>query len=144
MTNEAKQIFLSIAPVFIERGIALQERIAAAGGDPAKCTADGKPIIEAYAASAKEWAETFARVIDAARAGNDETKLKGHCVRVRYTLDNAPAVSEQVINDVHCSDEFVTLTIGKVDFALTYAEFDELTITGGVVVGDYYLTLVKD
>ena len=141
MTNEAKQIFLSIAPLFVEKGIALQERVAAAGGDPAKCTVGGKPIIEAYAASAQEWAETFARIIDAANAGKG---LKGRWVRVRYTLDNAPAASEQVINDVHCNDYSVTLTIGKVDFVLTNAEFDELTSTGEVSLGDYYLTLVNE
>lgn len=138
MTNEAKQIFMSIAPVFIERGIALQERIAAAGGDPAKCTADGKPIIEAYAASAKEWAETFARAIDAAKS-----PLIGREVHLRYTLDGAPAVSEGKIENLHCDDNAVTLTIGKVDFVLTNAEFDELTDKGEVSLGDYYLTLVN-
>lgn len=143
MTNEAKQIFLSIAPVFIERGIALQERIAAAGGDPSKCTADGKPIIEAYAASAKEWAETFARAIDAARAGSTAS-LIGREVRLRYMEDGEPAVSEGKIENLHCDDNSVTLTIGKVDFVLTNAEFDELMQSGGVVLGDYYLALVKE
>lgn len=143
MTNEAKQIFLSIAPLFVEKGIALQERVAAAGGDPAKCTADGKPIIEAYAASAKEWAETFARVIDAANDGK-RSPLIGREVHLRYTLDGAPAVSEGKIENLHCDDYSVTLTIGKVDFVLTNAEFDELTDKGEVSLGDYYLTLVNE
>lgn len=139
MTNEAKQIFLSIAPLFVEKGIALQERVAAAGGDPAKCTVGGKPIIEAYAASAQEWAETFARIIDAAKS-----PLIGREVHLRYTLDGAPAVSEGKIENLHCNDYSVTLTIGKVDFVLTNAEFDELTDKGEVSLGDYYLTLVNE
>jgi len=143
MTNEAKQIFLSIAPLFVEKGIALQERVAAAGGDPAKCTVGGKPIIEAYAASAQEWAETFARIIDAANDGK-QSSLIGREVRLRYMEDGEPAVSEGKIENLHCDDNGVTLTIGKVDFALTNAEFDEFTESGGVVLGDYYLTLVND
>lgn len=140
MTNEAKQIFLSIAPLFVEKGIALQERVAAAGSDPAKCTVGGKPIIEAYAASAQEWAETFARIIDAANAGKG---LKGCWARVHYTFDNALVGREQTINDVHCDDENVTLTIGRVDYLLTNAEYDKLMRTGDVIVGDYHITLVK-
>jgi len=140
MTNEAKQIFLSIAPLFVEKGIALQERVAAAGGDPAKCTVGGKPIIEAYAASAQEWAETFARTIDA--ANNPET-LKGRKIRVRYTLDGAPSVSETTITDEH-KDDWVTLTIGSADFLLNAADYGELVHTGEVSLGDYYLTLVNE
>lgn len=64
MTNEAKKIFVSIAPIFVEKGIALQERLIAAGNNPSKCQVGGKSIIEAYAQSAKEWAETFAEVIE--------------------------------------------------------------------------------
>lgn len=141
MTNETtRQIFLSIAPVFIERGIALQERIAAAGGDPAKCTVGETPIIEAYAASAREWAETFARVIDAAH--NPET-LKGRFIRVRYTIDNAPAVSDGVISEISQTDNFVTLFINETEFVLTKNEFEMLNVCGEVSLGDYYLTLVN-
>lgn len=142
MTNEAKQIFLSIAPLFVEKGIALQERVAAAGGDPDKCTVGGKPIIEAYAASAKEWAETFARVI---KASNNPKTLEGRKIRVRYTLDGAPAVSEGIVHDVREGQMNMTyLFVGKVDFALTAAEIGELMDNGEVSLCDYYLTLVKE
>jgi len=144
MTNEAKQIFLSIAPLFVEKGIALQERVAAAGGDPAKCTVGGKPIIEAYAASAQEWAETFARIIDAANTGNKPSTLIGREIRVCYTLDGAPAVSEGKIDDAEFAKDIVMFTIGKAHFALTYDEFSELLTKGEVSICDYYLTLVNE
>ena len=53
-----------IAPVFVQKGIELQERIVAAGGNPEKCTVGGMSILDAQAQSAKEWAEAFVNALN--------------------------------------------------------------------------------
>lgn len=59
MTREMKifEMAKAIAPVIVQKGIELQERISNSGGDPAKCMVGGKSIPEAYAESIKYWSE---------------------------------------------------------------------------------------
>lgn len=142
MTNEAKQIFLSIAPLFVEKGIALQERVAAAGGDPAKCTVGGKPIIEAYAASAKEWAETFARVIET----KHYDELIGRTIRIRYNnINDSSAVSNGRVTYIQERDfGNVIIFISGYQFKLTEPEIAELMENGEVSLCDWHLTLVNE
>lgn len=145
MTNEAKQIFLSIAPLFVEKGIELQERVAAAGGDPDKCTVGGKPIIEAYAASAKEWAETFAKAIDA--QANQPVSLNGRGLCIGYTYDGQEAVSYCNIIDIkHGKGELVNLVLDgyETGFMMKQSEFVTLYIDGKVSVDGFELTLIND
>lgn len=54
----------AIAPVIVSKGIELQERIAAAGGNPENCTVGGMSILDAQAKSAKEWAEAFVNALN--------------------------------------------------------------------------------
>lgn len=49
-----------IAPVFVQEGLNIQNRLVAAGSNPANCTVGGKDIPHAYAESAKEWAVALA------------------------------------------------------------------------------------
>lgn len=65
MTHEEMvfEIMKSIAPMFVSKGIELQESIVANGGNPQECTIEGYTILEAQAQSAKEWAEAFVNVI---------------------------------------------------------------------------------
>ena len=51
-----------IAPVIVQEGLKLQNRLVEAGSNPANCTVGGKDIPHAYAESAKEWAVAFAEV----------------------------------------------------------------------------------
>lgn len=59
MTREMKvfEVAKSIAPVIVQKGIELQERIRNSGGDPAKCMVGDKSIPEAYAENIKYWSE---------------------------------------------------------------------------------------
>lgn len=59
MTREVKvfEVAKSIAPVIVQKGIELQERISNSGGDPAKCMIGDKSIPEAYAEIIKYWSE---------------------------------------------------------------------------------------
>ncbi len=65
MTHEEMvfEIMKFIAPIFVSKGIELQERMIANGGNPQECTIGGYTIPEAQAQSAKEWAEAFVNVI---------------------------------------------------------------------------------
>ena len=58
------EVMKIIAPVFASKGIELQERIVAAGGNPQNCTVDGMSILDAQAQSAKEWAEAFVNALN--------------------------------------------------------------------------------
>lgn len=58
------EIIKAIAPVFVSKGIELQERIVAAGGNPEKCTVGGMSIIDAQAQSAREWAVAFVNTLN--------------------------------------------------------------------------------
>lgn len=49
-----------IAPIMVQEGIKLQNRIMEAKNDPQDCFINGKDIPHAYAESAKEWAMAFA------------------------------------------------------------------------------------
>ncbi len=51
-----------IAPVIVQEGLKLQNRLVEAGSNPANCKVDGKDIPHAFAESAKEWAVAFAEV----------------------------------------------------------------------------------
>ena len=65
--NKEEKIFemmKAIAPVFVQKGIGLQERIVAAGGNPENCTVGGVSILDAQAQSAKEWAEAFVNALN--------------------------------------------------------------------------------
>lgn len=65
--SKSEEIFAMmkvIAPVFVQKGIELQERIVAAGGNPEKCTVGGMSILDAQAQSAKEWAEAFVNALN--------------------------------------------------------------------------------
>ena len=57
------EIMKAIAPVFVQKGIELQERIVSAGGNPENCTVGGMSILDAQAQSAKEWAEAFVNAL---------------------------------------------------------------------------------
>lgn len=65
MTKEEMvfEIMKFIAPTFASKGVELQQRIIAAGGDPQECTIEGYTILKAQAQSAKEWAEAFVNVL---------------------------------------------------------------------------------
>ena len=66
MNKEEKvfEMMKAIAPVFVQKGIELQERIVAAGGNPENCTVGGMSILDAQAQSAKEWAEAFVNALN--------------------------------------------------------------------------------
>ena len=65
MNNEKVfEMMKAIAPAFVSKGIELQERIVAAGGNPEKCTVGGMSILDAQVQSAKEWAEAFVNVLN--------------------------------------------------------------------------------
>ena len=66
MNKEDKifEMMKAIAPVIVSKGIELQERIAAAGGNPENCTVGGMSILDAQAKSAKEWAEAFVNTLN--------------------------------------------------------------------------------
>jgi len=66
MNNEEKvfEMMKAIAPVFVQEGIALQQRIINTGGNPAECTCGGMSILDAQAQSAKEWAEAFVNALN--------------------------------------------------------------------------------
>ena len=66
MNNEEKvfEMMKAIAPAFVSKGIELQERIVAAGGNPENCTVGGMSILDAQAQSAKEWAEAFVNTLN--------------------------------------------------------------------------------
>ena len=66
MNHEEKifEIMKVIAPVFVQKGIELQEGIVAAGGNPENCTVGGVSILDAQAQSAKEWAEAFVNALN--------------------------------------------------------------------------------
>lgn len=57
------EMMKAIAPVLVQEGLNLQERIIASGSNPADCTVGGKSIVESYAESAKEWAEAFVKAL---------------------------------------------------------------------------------
>lgn len=63
MTHEERvfEMMKAISPVFVSKGVELQERIVAAGGNPEKCKVAGMSILEAQAQSAIEWAETLVK-----------------------------------------------------------------------------------
>lgn len=63
-SEEIFAIMKVIAPVFVQKGIELQERIVAAGGNPENCTVGGISILDAQAQSAKEWAEAFVNALN--------------------------------------------------------------------------------
>ena len=65
MTHEEMvfEIMKFIAPMFVSKGIELQERIIANGGNPQNCTIGDMSILDAQAQSAKEWAEAFINVL---------------------------------------------------------------------------------
>lgn len=48
-----------IAPVFVQEGVNVQNRLVSAGSDPAKCTVGGKSIPDSFAESARIWAESL-------------------------------------------------------------------------------------
>ncbi|MBR4591283.1 MAG: hypothetical protein IKO36_11615 [Bacteroidaceae bacterium] len=48
-----------VAPVIVQEGINLQNRVANTGKDPANCTINGKSIPDAYAETARIWAESM-------------------------------------------------------------------------------------
>lgn len=66
MSKEEKlfEMIKVIAPVFVSKGIELQERIIAAGGNPENCSVGGMSILDAQAQSAREWAEAFINVLN--------------------------------------------------------------------------------
>ena len=66
MNKEEKvfEMMKAIAPVFVQKGIELQERIIAAGANPAECTCGGMSILDSQAQSAKEWAEAFVNALN--------------------------------------------------------------------------------
>lgn len=49
----------AIAPIFVQEGIVLQQRIVNAGGCPEKCTIEGKTILQAQAHNIKSWASAI-------------------------------------------------------------------------------------
>ena len=62
--NEKEMFFemmKSIAPVMVQEGLKLQKSIVDAGGNPENCTVGGKSIPDAYAESARIWAESFVK-----------------------------------------------------------------------------------
>ena len=50
----------AIAPVMVQEGMKLQQRILDAGSNPENCTVGGMTITEAEAENAKIWATAFA------------------------------------------------------------------------------------
>ena len=62
--EEVFEMMKAIAPVFVSKGIELQERIIAAGANPAECTCGGMSILDSQAQSAKEWAEAFVNALN--------------------------------------------------------------------------------
>lgn len=66
MSKEEKifEMMKAIAPVFVTEGLKLQERIVAAGANPAECTCGGMSILDSQAQSAKEWAEAFVNALN--------------------------------------------------------------------------------
>lgn len=50
----------AIAPVMVQEGMKLQQRLIDAGSNPENCTIAGMTITEAEAESAKIWATAFA------------------------------------------------------------------------------------
>ena len=65
MNNEKVfEMMKAIAPVFVQKGIELQERLVANGANPDKCTCGGISILDSYAQSAKEWAEAFVNALN--------------------------------------------------------------------------------
>ena len=66
MNHEEKifEIMKVIAPVFVQKGIEVQEGSGAAGGNPENCTVGGVSILDAQAQSAKEWAEAFVNALN--------------------------------------------------------------------------------
>lgn len=48
-----------IAPVMVQEGLKLQNRLVEAGRNPENCTTNGKDIPHAYAETAKVWAIAF-------------------------------------------------------------------------------------
>lgn len=57
------EMMKTIAPVLVKKGIELQESLVDSGANPEKCKIDGKTIPEAYAESARIWAEAFTKEI---------------------------------------------------------------------------------
>lgn len=53
------EMMKSIAPVIVKEGINLQYRLVESGSNPANCTVGDKSIPDAYAESARVWAESF-------------------------------------------------------------------------------------
>lgn len=59
-----EQLVISIAPIFAEKGMELQQRLIKADVDPSECTINGTGILDAYTDYAVEWAEAFADAIE--------------------------------------------------------------------------------
>lgn len=62
MTPHQTKVFemmKAIAPVIVEEGKTLMERIVNVGGNPEECRVGGMTILEAKAKDATEWAEAL-------------------------------------------------------------------------------------
>lgn len=59
-----EQLVISIAPIFAEKGMELQQRLIKADVDPSECTINDTGILDAYTDYAVEWAEAFADAIE--------------------------------------------------------------------------------
>ena len=60
------EMMKSVAPVVVQQGVNLMERLANNGNNPTECTIGGKSIIESYAESARMWAEALVKELDSA------------------------------------------------------------------------------
>ena len=66
MTRDEKifEIAKAIAPIFVEEGVNLQQRIIKNGANPENCTIGGKSIISAYTDNIKIWATKIVEELD--------------------------------------------------------------------------------
>ena len=94
MSKEEKmfEMMKAIAPVFVSKGIELQERIVAAGANPAECTCGGMTILDSQAQSAKEWAEAFVNALNATPKQHDATENEPSDIMDTYNAHNPELV----------------------------------------------------
>ena len=66
MTRDEKifEMAKAIAPIFVEEGVNLQQRIIQDGGNPENCKIEGKSIISAYGDNIKIWATKIVEELD--------------------------------------------------------------------------------
>lgn len=124
MNKEEKvfEMMKAIAPVFVQEGLKLQERIVAAGGNPENCTVGGISILDAQAHSAKEWAEAFVNALNATPKQHDATKNEPSDIMDTYNGHDAELVRK--INAAWKSSKYHDMFEGILH-ALLERDYDE-------------------